>query len=127
TSMTINAPAAILLAMYVAVGQRQNIEPGRLRGTTQNDILKEYVARGTYIFPPAPAMRLITDAIGYCRQVATQWNPISISGYHMREAGCTAVQEVAFTFANALAYVEAALAGGMQGDEVAPRLTFFFS
>ena len=127
TSMTINAPAAILLAMYVAVGQRQNIEPGRLRGTTQNDILKEYVARGTYIFPPAPAMRLITDAIGYCRQVATQWNPISISGYHMREAGCTAVQEVAFTFANALAYVEAALAAGMQVDEFAPLLTFFFS
>ena len=127
TSMTINAPAAILLAMYVAVGQRQNIEPGRLRGTTQNDILKEYVARGTYIFPPAPAMRLITDVIGYCRQVTTQWNPISISGYHMREAGCTAVQEVAFTFANALAYVEAALAAGMQVDEFAPLLTFFFS
>jgi len=127
TSMTINAPAAILLAMYVAVGQRQNVEPGRLRGTTQNDILKEYVARGTYIFPPAPAMRLVTDAIGYCRQVATQWNPISISGYHMREAGCTAVQEVAFTFANALAYVEAALAAGMQVDEFAPLLTFFFS
>ncbi|MGH2619243.1 MAG: acyl-CoA mutase large subunit family protein [Anaerolineales bacterium] len=127
TSMTINAPAAILLAMYVAVGQRQNIEPDRLRGTTQNDILKEYVARGTYIFPPAPAMRLVTDVIGYCGQVATQWNPISISGYHMREAGCTAVQEVAFTFANALAYVEAALAAGMQVDEFAPLLTFFFS
>jgi len=127
TSMTINAPAAILLAMYVAVGQRQNIEPARLRGTTQNDILKEYVARGTYIFPPAPAMRLVTDVIAYCRQVATQWNPISISGYHMREAGCTAVQEVAFTFANAVAYVEAALAAGMQVDEFAPLLTFFFS
>jgi methylmalonyl-CoA mutase N-terminal domain/subunit len=127
TSMTINAPAAILLAMYVAVGQRHNIDPGRLRGTTQNDILKEYVARGTYIYPPGPALRLVTDVIGYCRRVATQWNPISISGYHMREAGCTAVQEVAFTFANALAYVEAALAAGMQVDEFAPRLTFFFS
>ena len=127
TSMTINAPAAILLAMYVAVGQRRNIDPGRLRGTTQNDILKEYVARGTYIYPPGPAMRLVTDVIGYCRRVATQWNPISISGYHMREAGCTAVQEVAFTFANALAYVEAALGAGMQVDEFAPLLTFFFS
>jgi len=127
TSMTINSPAAVLLAMYVAVGRRQGVDPGLLRGTTQNDILKEYIARGTYIFPPAPAMRLVTDVLAYCSRVATRWNPISISGYHMREAGCTAVQEVAFTFANALAYVEAALVAGMQVDEFAPQLTFFFA
>ena len=127
TSMTINAPAAILLAMYIAVGKQQGLEPDRLRGTIQNDILKEYIARGTYIYPPGPAMRLITDVFSYCRVHALHWNPISISGYHMREAGCTAVQEVAFTFANAIAYVQAALAAGMQVDEFAPQLTFFFS
>src|SRR3990172_5106564 len=109
TSMTINAPAAILLAMYIAVAKKQGVEPSRLRGTVQNDILKEYIARGTYIFPPGPAMRLITDVFAYCGEQVPSWNTISISGYHMREAGCTAAQELAFTFANAIAYVEAAL------------------
>jgi methylmalonyl-CoA mutase N-terminal domain/subunit len=127
TSMTINAPAAILLAMYVALAHRQGIERSRLRGTIQNDILKEYVARGTYIFPPAPAMRLVTDVFAYCRHHMPHWNTISISGYHIREAGSTAVQEVAFTLANAVAYIEAALRAGMAVDDFAPQLAFFFS
>lgn len=127
TSMTINAPAAILLAMYIAVGRRQGVEEKRLRGTIQNDILKEYVARGTYIFPPAPSMRLITDVFQYCQKNVPNWNTISISGYHIREAGSTAVQEVAFTLANAIAYVEAALRAGLQVDEFAPQLSFFFN
>lgn len=127
TSMTINAPAAILLAMYVALAHRQGVEQSRLRGTIQNDILKEYVGRGTYIFPPAPAMRLVTDVFAYCRHHMPHWNTISISGYHIREAGSTAVQEVAFTLANAVAYIEAALRAGMAVDDFAPQLAFFFS
>jgi len=127
TSMTINAPAAILLAMYLATARRQGVDPDRLRGTIQNDILKEYVARGTYIFPPGPAMRLVTDTFAYCRRHVPHWNTISISGYHMREAGATAVQEVAFTLANGIAYVDAALRAGMAVDEFAPQLAFFFN
>jgi methylmalonyl-CoA mutase N-terminal domain/subunit len=127
TSMTINAPAAVLLAMYVVVAKKQGVPPGKLRGTIQNDILKEYVARGTYIFPPKPSMRLITDIFAYCKDHLPRWNTISISGYHIREAGATAVQEVAFTFANAIAYVEAALKVGLEIDEFAPRLAFFFA
>jgi methylmalonyl-CoA mutase N-terminal domain/subunit len=127
TSMTINAPAAILLAMYIAVGKEQGVEPKQLRGTIQNDILKEYIARGTYIFPPAPSMRLITDVFQYCAQDVPRWNTISISGYHIREAGSTAVQEVAFTLANAIAYVQAAIDTGLEVDDFAPRLAFFFN
>jgi methylmalonyl-CoA mutase, N-terminal domain len=127
TSMTINAPAAVLLAMYIAVAKRQGVETSRLRGTIQNDILKEYIARGTYIFPPQPSMRLITDVFRYCQKEVPYWNTISISGYHIREAGSTAVQEVAFTLANAIAYVEAALQAGLQIDEFASRLAFFFN
>lgn len=127
TSMTINAPAAILLAMVIAVAKRQGVEPGKLRGTIQNDILKEYVARGTYIFPPKPAMRLITDVFAYCHDFIPAWNTISISGYHIREAGATAVQEVAFTLADAIAYVQAALAAGLHIDEFGPQLAFFFA
>jgi len=127
TSMTINAPAAVLLAMYIAVGQKQGVAPEKLKGTVQNDILKEYVARGTYIFPPGPSMRLVTDVFSYCRQHIPYWNTISISGYHIREAGSTAVQEVAFTMANAIAYVRAALKVGLPIDEFAPRLSFFFN
>ncbi|MFQ5577936.1 MAG: methylmalonyl-CoA mutase [Anaerolineae bacterium] len=127
TSMTINAPAAVLLAMYIAVAKQQGVSPAQLRGTMQNDILKEYVARGTYIFPPEPSMRLITDIIAYCREHLPRWNPISISGYHIREAGSTAVQEVAFTMANAIAYVQAALNAGLPVDEFARRLSFFFN
>jgi methylmalonyl-CoA mutase N-terminal domain/subunit len=127
TSMTINAPAAILLAMYIVVGKRQGVEPGKLRGTVQNDILKEYIARGTYIFPPKPSMRLITDLFAYCAREVPKWNTISISGYHIREAGSTAVQEVAFTLANGIAYVGAALAAGLPVDDFAPRLSFFFN
>ncbi len=127
TSMTINAPAAILLAMYIAVAKRQGAEVGKLRGTIQNDILKEYVARGTYIFPPAPSMRLITDVFRYCQEHVPRWNAISISGYHIREAGSTAVQEVAFTLANGIAYVQAALDAGLHVDDFAPRLSFFFN
>ncbi len=126
TSMTINAPAAVLLTMYVAVAKKQGVEPAELRGTIQNDILKEYVARSTYIFPPRPSMRLITDTFRYCKDNLPLWNPISISGYHMREAGSTAVQEVAFTFANAIAYVEAAMDAGLDVDDFGPRLSFFF-
>ncbi len=127
TSMTINAPAGILLAMYIAVAKRQGVNPGQLRGTIQNDILKEYIARGTYIFPPKPSMRLITDIFRYCRSEAPRWNTISISGYHIREAGSTAVQEVAFTLANAIAYVQAALDAGLHVDDFASQLAFFFN
>jgi len=127
TSMTINAPAAILLAMYVALAKRQGIDIQQLRGTIQNDILKEYIARGTYIFPTKPSMRLVTDTFKYCREHLPRWNTISISGYHIREAGSSAVQEVAFTFANALAYVQAALDADLKIDEFAPQLAFFFS
>jgi methylmalonyl-CoA mutase N-terminal domain/subunit len=127
TSMTINAPAAVLLAMYVAAARRQGADARRLRGTIQNDILKEYIARGTYIFPPQPSMRLVTDVFAWCRTELPQWNTISISGYHIREAGSTAVQEVAFTLANAIAYVEAARRAGLEVDSFAPQLAFFFS
>ncbi|MBC7249046.1 MAG: methylmalonyl-CoA mutase family protein [Anaerolineae bacterium] len=127
TSMTINAPAAVLLAMYIAVARKQGVAVEKLRGTVQNDILKEYVARGTYIFPPRPSMRLITDIFAYCKDHLPHWNTISISGYHIREAGATAVQEVAFTLANAIAYVQAALDAGLDVDEFAPRLSFFFN
>ena len=127
TSMTINAPAAILLALYIAVARRQGVYPKQLRGTVQNDILKEYVARGTYIFPPAPSMRLITDLFRYCRDEVPQWNTISISGYHIREAGGTAVQEVAFTLANGIAYVQAAIDAGLNVDDFASQLSFFFN
>jgi methylmalonyl-CoA mutase N-terminal domain/subunit len=127
TSMTINAPAGVLLAMYIAVAKRQGAEMRGLRGTIQNDILKEYVARGTYIFPPAPSMRLITDIFQFCAAEVPSWNTISISGYHIREAGSTAVQEVAFTLANAIAYVEAALRAGLGVDDFAPQLSFFFN
>jgi methylmalonyl-CoA mutase N-terminal domain/subunit len=127
TSMTINAPATILLAMYIAVAKKQGVDVQKLRGTVQNDILKEYIARGTYIFPPDPSMRLITDLFRYCHQHVPFWNTISISGYHIREAGSTAVQEVAFTLANAIAYVQAALDAGLAVDDFAPRLSFFFN
>jgi methylmalonyl-CoA mutase N-terminal domain/subunit len=127
TSMTINATAAILLALYEAVGRRQGVEPARLRGTVQNDILKEYVARGTYIFPPQPSLRLATDLIAYCRSDLPRFNPISISGYHMREAGATAVQELAYTMGNAISYADAAIAAGLAFDDFAPRLSFFFA
>jgi len=127
TSMTINAPASILLALYIAVAKRQGVDSQKLRGTIQNDILKEYVARGTYIFPPAPSMRLITDVFRYCRTEVPQWNTISISGYHIREAGSTAVQEVAFTLANGIAYVQAAMGAGLGVDEFAAQLSFFFN
>jgi methylmalonyl-CoA mutase N-terminal domain/subunit len=127
TSMTINAPAAVLLAMYIAVGEKQGVRPDQLRGTIQNDILKEYIARGTYIFPPKPSMRLITDIFAYCAKNVPKWNTISISGYHIREAGSTAVQEVAFTLADGIAYVQAALDAGLDVDEFAPRLSFFFN
>ena len=127
TSMTINATASILLCLYIAVGERQGITPDRLSGTVQNDILKEYIARGTYIYPPGPSMRMITDTFAFCTERVPRWNMISISGYHIREAGCTAVQEVAFTLANGIAYVEAALEAGLQVDEFAPQLSFFFN
>ncbi|KKC28930.1 methylmalonyl-CoA mutase N-terminal domain-containing protein [Caldanaerobacter subterraneus subsp. pacificus DSM 12653] len=127
TSMTINAPAAILLAMYIAVAEKQGVSRDKLNGTIQNDILKEYVARGTYIFPTGPSMRLITNIFEYCSKYVPKWNTISISGYHMREAGATAVQEVAFTLANAIAYVDAAIKAGLDVDEFAPRISFFFS
>jgi methylmalonyl-CoA mutase N-terminal domain/subunit len=127
TSMTINAPANVLLAMYAAVGQKQGVEQSRLGGTIQNDVLKEYVARGMYIFPPKPSMRMVTDIFEYCSQNMPQWNTISISGYHIREAGSTAVQEVAFTFANAISYVQAAIDRGLDLDRFAGRLSFFFA
>ena len=127
TSMTINAPAMVLLAMYVAVAEENGVSQSQVRGTIQNDILKEYIARGTHIFPPGPSMRLITDIFEHCAQEIPSWNTISISGYHIREAGSTAVQEVAFTLANALAYVEAAIEKGLDIDTFGPRLSFFFN
>ena len=127
TSMTINSPAAVLLAMYIAVAEKQGVGADKLRGTIQNDILKEYIARGTYIFPPKPSMRLITDVFSYCKAHVPRWNTISISGYHIREAGATAVQELAFTFINAIAYVEAAVAKGLAVDDFAAQLSFFFA
>ena len=127
TSMTINAPAAVLLAMYIGVAEKQGVSSKDLQGTIQNDILKEYSARGTYIFPPQPSMRIITDIFSFCSQEVPQWNTISISGYHIREAGSTAVQEVAFTLADGIAYVEAAINAGLDVDEFAPRLSFFFN
>jgi methylmalonyl-CoA mutase, N-terminal domain len=126
-SMTINSTAAILLALYFAVAEKQGARLDRLSGTVQNDILKEYIARGTYIFPLAPALRIVTDIFAFCRERAPEWNTISISGYHIREAGSTAVQEVAFTLGNAIAYVDAALARGMAVDDFAPRLSFFLN
>jgi methylmalonyl-CoA mutase N-terminal domain/subunit len=127
TSMTINATAAILLLLYELVAEEQGVPAEQLEGTVQNDILKEYAARGTYVYPPAPSMRLITDLFAYCGERLPKWNTISISGYHMREAGATAVQEVAFTLANAIAYVEAALQAGLSIDRFAPRVSFFFA
>jgi len=127
TSMTIIAPAAVLWAMYIAVAGSQGVTSAQLRGTIQNDILKEYVARGTYIFPPRPSMRLITDTFRYGADSVPRWNPISISGYHIREAGSTAVQEVAFTLANGIAYVQAAIDAGLDVDDFAPRISFFFN
>jgi methylmalonyl-CoA mutase N-terminal domain/subunit len=127
TSMTINASAAILLALYIAVAKRNGSDTRKLSGTVQNDILKEYIARGTYIYPPRQALRIITDMFAYANEHVPEWNPISISGYHMREAGCTAVQEVAFTLANAIAYVDAANSAGLEVDKFAPRLSFFFN
>ena len=126
TSMTINATASILLALYIAVARRQGVSPDKLNGTIQNDILKEYIARGTYIYPPRPSMRLVTDVFQYCSENVPRWNTISISGYHMREAGATAVQELAFTFSNAIAYVKAAIDTGLDVDSFAGRLSFFF-
>jgi methylmalonyl-CoA mutase N-terminal domain/subunit len=126
TSMTINAPAAVLLLMYQTVGEEQGAQPSQLTGTIQNDVLKEYIARGTYIYPPRPSLRLVADTFAYCREELPKWNTISISGYHMAEAGATPVQEIAFTLANAKEYVRAALTAGLQVDEFAPRLSFFF-
>jgi methylmalonyl-CoA mutase, N-terminal domain len=127
TSMTINAPAAILLAMYLVLAEKQGIPFNKLRGTIQNDILKEYTVRGTYIFPPQPSMRLTTDVIAYCSQKVPQWNTINVSGYHMREAGCSAVQEIAFSFSNAIAYLEAGLKAGLDIDSFAPRISWIFN
>jgi methylmalonyl-CoA mutase N-terminal domain/subunit len=127
TSMTINATASTLLCLYLAVARKQGVSFEKVNGTIQNDILKEYIARGTYIYPPSPSMRLITDTFSYCTREVPNWNTISISGYHIREAGSTAVQEVAFTLADAIAYVEAALSAGMDIDQFAPRLSFFFN
>ncbi len=127
TSMTINAPAAVLLAMYIAVAEKQGIPKAKLKGTIQNDILKEYIARGTYIFPPSPSMRLVTDIFDYCSEELPKWNTISISGYHIREAGATAIQEIAFTLANGISYVTAATEKGLDIDTFAPRLSFFFN
>src|SRR5215208_2154298 len=127
TSMTINAPASVLLCLYQLVGEEQGVPPEKLRGTTQNDILKEYIARGNFIYPPQGSMRLTTDLFAYCKQHVPRWNTISISGYHFREKGCSAVQEVAFTLANGIAYVQAALDAGLAVDEFAPRLAFFFN
>ncbi len=127
TSMTINSTAVILLAMYIAVGRKQGVPSERLRGTVQNDILKEFIARGTYILPPQPSMKLVTDIFSYARRYLPKYNTISISGYHIREAGATAAQEIAFTLSNAIAYVEAALRAGLDIDQFAPRLSFFFA
>jgi methylmalonyl-CoA mutase N-terminal domain/subunit len=127
TSMTINATAAILLAMYIAVAKKQGVSPDNLSGTIQNDILKEYIARGTYIYPPRPSLRIVTDIFAFCARQMPRWNAISISGYHIREAGSTAAQEVAFTLADAIAYVQAAIDRGLEVDEFAPRIAFFFN
>ena len=126
TSMTINATASVLLCLYIAAARRQGVSEDRLSGTLQNDILKEYIARGTYAYPPRPSMRLVVDVFKYCAERVPRWNTISISGYHMREAGATAVQELAFTFSNAIAYVQAAADAGLNVDDFAPRLSFFF-
>jgi methylmalonyl-CoA mutase, N-terminal domain len=126
TSMTINSTASTLLSLYITVAEKQGVSPDQLRGTTQNDILKEYIARNTYIYPPKPSMRLIGDMIEYCSKKVPQWYPISISGYHMREAGCNAVQELAFTFANAIEYINTCTSRGLKVDDFAPRLSFFF-
>ncbi len=127
TSMTINAPAPILVAMYAVVGQKQGVAEDRIAGTAQNDVLKEYVARGTYIYPPKPSLRLAADLMAHCSRHLPRFNAISISGYHMRDAGCTAVQEIAFTFANAIAYVEAAVARGVSADDIGPRISWIFN
>src|SRR5207344_1183116 len=127
TSMTINATAAILLLLYELVAEEQGVDASTIGGTVQNDLLKEYAARGTYIYPPQPSMRIITDLFAYCGERIPRWNTISISGYHMREAGATAAQEIAFTLANGIAYVQAALDAGMKIDDFAPRLSFFFA
>jgi methylmalonyl-CoA mutase, N-terminal domain len=127
TSMTINAPAAILLAMYIAMAEKQGIPSEKLRGTIQNDILKEYTVRGTYIFPPRPSIKLITDTIGFCSKHVSLWNTINVAGYHLREAGCTAVQEIAFSFSNAITYIEAALEAGLDIDSFAPRISWIFN
>src|SRR3954463_10792173 len=126
TSMTINAPAALLLLLYQLVGEEQGVAPSALTGTIQNDVLKEYIARGTYIFPPKPSLRLVTDVFRYCRAEIPKWNTISISGYHMAEAGANPAQEIAFTLSDGIEYVRAAVASGQQVDEFAPRLAFFF-
>ena len=127
TSMTINAPAAVLLLLYELVGEEQGVASEQLRGTTQNDVLKEYIARGNYIYPPEPTMRLTTDLFAYCHEHVPRWNTISISGYHFREKGCSAVQEVAFTLCSGIAYVQAAIDAGLAVDDFAPRLAFFFN
>jgi len=127
TSMTINATAIILLALYVAAARRQNVPVAKLAGTVQNDILKEYVARGTYIYPPRPSLRIVTDIFAFCQREMPNWNTISISGYHIREAGSTAVQEVAFTFAHGMAYVQAAIDRGLDVNDVGQRVSFFFN
>jgi methylmalonyl-CoA mutase N-terminal domain/subunit len=127
TSMTINAPASVLLALYELVAEEQGVPADELRGTVQNDILKEYIARGNFIYPPKPSMRLTTDLFAYCRERVPKWNTVSISGYHLREKGASAVQEVAFTLANGMAYVQAALDAGLKVDDFAPRLAFFFN
>ena len=127
TSMTINSTAAILLAMYIAVARKQGVSPGKISGTIQNDILKEYIARGTYIYPPRQSLRIVTDIFAYCASEVPRWNTISISGYHIREAGSTAAQEVAFTLADAIAYVQAAVNTGLDVDQFAPRIAFFFN
>src|SRR5437016_12129699 len=127
TSMTINATASILLALYIAVAKKQGVEIRKLSGTVQNDVLKEYIARGTYIYPPRHSMRIITDMFRYCSENLPRWNIISISGYHVREAGSTAVQEIAFTLSNAISYVQAALDAGLNIDTFAGQLSFFFN
>src|SRR5437764_2672462 len=126
TSMTINAPASLLLLLYQLVGEEHGVAGNALTGTIQNDILKEYIARGTYIYPPKPSLRLVTDIFRYCRAEIPKWNTISISGYHMAEAGATPAQEIAFTLTNGMEYVRAAIASGQDVDEFAPRLAFFF-
>ena len=127
TSMTINAPSAIMLAMYVSIGKKQGLEPSVLRGTLQNDVLKEYTVRGTYIFPPQPSIRLVTDIFAYCSKNVPRFNTINVAGYHLREAGCSAVQEIAFSFSNAIAYIQAALDAGLGIDDFAPRISWIFN